>query len=135
MKEQHKAFADYYIETQNGADSYRRAYPNCKSDGTARTNANKLLTRTDVQAYVKERLASKEAERIATQDEILEFLTSVMRGEVLDQMGFETSVRDRKDAAVQLGKRHGMWVEKHEHSGELNVIKVTLPKGPDDDGD
>lgn len=121
MREQHKAFADYYIETQNGAESYRRAYPSCKSEGTARANASRLLTNADIQAYIQERMASKEKERIADQDEILEFLTKVMRGEVNDQLGLETSVRDRKDAAVQLGKRHGMWIERMEHSGNIGV--------------
>lgn len=121
MKEQHKAFADYYIETQNGAESYKRAYPTCKTDGTARTNANNLLTRTDIQAYIKERMASKEAMRIASQDEILEFLTSVMRGEVKDQLGLETPVKERNNAAVQLGKRYGLWLDKLEHSGEVGV--------------
>lgn len=121
MKESHKAFADYYIETQNGSESYKKAYPKCKSDATARTNASNLLTRTDIQGYIQERMATKETARIASQDEVLEFLTSVMRGEVLDQLGFETSVRDRKDAAVQLGKRHGLWVDKMEHSGNVGV--------------
>lgn len=138
MKEQHKAFADYYIETQNGAESYRRAYPNCKSDGSARTEASKLLTKPDVQTYIRERMASKENERIASQDEVLEFLTQVMRGEVKDQLGLETSVKDRKDAAIQLGKRHGIWIEKQQvdmqgevtHSHEYHV-EQTITADPE----
>jgi phage terminase small subunit len=66
-------------------------------------------------------MAAKEKIRIADQDEILDFLTKVMRGEVMDQMGFETSVRDRKDAAIQLGKRYAMWIDNQKLSGEVGV--------------
>lgn len=121
MNEKHKAFADYYIENQNGAESYKMAYPSCKKDATARTNASKLLTNPNIQGYIKERMASKEATRIASQDEVLEFLTQVMRGEVKDQLGLETPVKERNNAAVQLGKRYGLWVEKLEHSGNIGV--------------
>jgi phage terminase small subunit len=134
MNEKHKAFADYYIETNNGADSYKRSYKSCKKDSTARANASKLLADTNIQAYIKERLASKEIERVASQDEVLEFLTQVMRGEVQDQLGLETSVKDRNSAAVQLGKRYGLWMDKIEHSGELNIV-VGLPDGIDHDND
>jgi phage terminase small subunit len=121
MNEKHKAFADYYIETQNGTDSYKRAYPNCKKDATARVNASKLLTNPNIQNYIKERLESKEAARIANQDEVLSFLTQVMRGEVKDQLGLETPVKERNKAAELLGKRYGIWVDKKELSGELGV--------------
>lgn len=130
MNDKHKAFADYYIESQNGAESYKRAYPSCKKDGTARTNASKLLTNPHIQAYIKERMQSKEAKRVADQDEILEFLTQVMRGEVKDQLGLETPVKDRNAAAVQLGKRYGMWIDKQQINVEAAVqIVDDVPKG------
>lgn len=121
MREQHKRFADFYIKDLNITHAYKQAYPNCKKDTTAATNGGKLLKNAEVQDYIKERMASKEKSRIADQDEILDFLTKVMRGEVLDQMGFETSVRDRKDAAIQLGKRHAMWIDNQKLSGEVGV--------------
>lgn len=121
MKESHKAFADYYIETTNGAESYKRAYPRCKNDSTARTNASKLLTNANIQEYIKERMDAKDKVRVASQDEVLEYLTQVMRGEVKDQLGFETSVRDRNNAAELLGKRYALWTEKKEISGNVGV--------------
>ncbi|MBP1906818.1 phage terminase small subunit [Paenibacillus turicensis] len=114
MNERHKAFADYYIETMNATESYKKAYPSCKKDSTARTNASKLLTNANIQDYIKERMESKEEERIASQDEVLAFLTSVMRGEVKDQLGLETPVKDRNKAAELLGKRYAMWTDKQE---------------------
>lgn len=122
MNEKHKAFADYYIETLNATESYKRAYPSCKKDATARTNASKLLTNTNVQDYIKERLASKENERIASQDEVLEFLTQVMRGEVLDQLGLETPVKERRSAAVDLGKRYGLFTDNLNLNAKLVVF-------------
>ncbi|MHA7967701.1 terminase small subunit [Paenibacillus sp. CAU 1782] len=118
MREQHKAFADYYIETQNATEAAKKAG---YSEKTAYSIGSRLLKKVEIDAYIKERMLSKEADRVANQDEILEFLTSVMRGEVQDQMGFETSVRDRKDAAVQLGKRYGMWEDRIKHSGDVGV--------------
>lgn len=121
MNEKQRAFADYYVETGNGSESYKRAYTSCKSDATARTNASKLLTNANVLNYIKERMAEKEAKRIASQDEVLSFLTAVMRGEVMDQLGFETPVKERNKAAELLGKRYVLWTEKVEHSGDVGV--------------
>lgn len=118
MNEKQRAFADYYIELDNATEAAKRAG---YSERTAHSLGSRLLKHVEVQNYIKERMASKEKSRIADQDEILDFLTKVMRGEVLDQMGFETSVRDRKDAAIQLGKRHAMWVDKLQHSGNVGV--------------
>ncbi|MCY9539220.1 terminase small subunit [Paenibacillus alvei] len=124
LNERHKAFADYYIENQNGTESYKKAYPNCKKDSTARVNASKLLTNPNIQKYIKERLAEKEAERVASQDEVLEFLTQVMRGEVKDQLGLETPVKERSKAAELLGKRYALWTDKQQIdvNGAVQII-------------
>ncbi|MCM3131887.1 terminase small subunit [Paenibacillus polysaccharolyticus] len=124
MKEQHKAFADYYIETMNGTESYKRAYPNCKKDATARVNASKLLANPNIQEYIKEILESKDAERIANQDEVLIYLTQVMRGEVKDQLGLETPVKERNKAAELLGKRYALWVDKQEINASVTPVFV-----------
>jgi phage terminase small subunit len=122
MKEQHKIFADTYIKTLNASESYRIAYPKCKSNGTARANGSKLLAKADIKSYIKERMESKDAERVADQDEILEFLTNVMRGNVKDQMGLETPVKERNRAAELLGKRHGLFVEKLDINEKIVVF-------------
>jgi phage terminase small subunit len=108
LNEKQKAFADYYIETLN---AYESAIKAGYSENYAKAQSYKLLEHVGIKAYIQERLASKEKERIASQDEVLEFLTSVMRGEVMDQMGFETPVKERRAAAVDLGKRYGLFTE------------------------
>lgn len=134
MKEQHKDFADYYIELNNATEAYRKAYPKCKSDKAAATNGSKLLVKTEVQDYIQERLSEKDAKKIASQDEVLETLTAIMRGEVSDQLGLETSVKDRSKAAELLGKRYGLFAEKIDLSANMVFSVKPAPQPGDDDG-
>ena len=121
MNEKQKAFADYYIEKLDGTESYLLAYPKCKNRDTARVNASKLLTNPNIKEYIKERLESKDRERIASQDEVLERLTDIMRGNVKDQLGLETPVKEMVKAAELLGKRYKIFTDKVEHSGDIGV--------------
>ena len=68
-------------------------------------------------------MKEKESELIATQDEILKYLTSVMRGEstasvIIEEEGIHReydkhpSEKERLQAAELLGKRYGLYVEK-----------------------
>lgn len=102
LKPRQKAFADYYIETGNAEESavkagYSKAY--------ARGNAHKLVANSCIASYIAERVKPTEEKRIATGDEIMQFFTSVMRGEVLDAFDLPPSLADRKDAAKELAKR------------------------------
>lgn len=128
LKEKHKIFADKYIETLNITESAKFAG---FKESTAAQQGSRLFNNVEIQNYIKERMASKEPERIASQDEVLEYLTKVMRGEVNDQLGFEAPVKDRNKAAELLGKRHGLFTDKIEHSGEVNLITVKPPKFED----
>lgn len=44
-------------------------------------------------------------ESVATASEVMEFFTSVMRGEVKDQFGLEATLSDRTKAAQELARR------------------------------
>ena len=63
-----------------------------------------LLRRDDVRAEILAQMAKREEETIAKPTEILNFYTSVMRGEVLDQFGIEASLDTRIKAANELAK-------------------------------
>lgn len=122
-----KAFADYYIETGNATESARRAG---YSEKYLNTNANKLLQNTSISLYLDERMKKIEDERIANGDEVLKYLTSVMRGEedeeviVVEGEGDgcssarkirkELNAKDRLRAAELLGKRHRLFTDKIE---------------------
>src|SRR5689334_23266047 len=115
-----KLFADYYIENPNGTEAYKRAYPTCKKDSVARANASRLLTKANVLQYIEQTMAKKAEKRIAQQDEILLYLSSVMRGKETEQTlrgigegaqtidDIEVSAKDRIKAAELLLKRFPM---------------------------
>lgn len=120
-----QAFCDYYIETGNATEAYKRAGYSVRSDNAAGVEGHKLLRNPKIKQYIAERMAEKEEERIASQDEVLEFLTKVMRGEVTEETPIimkdkwvmtdkEPSIRERVKAAEQLGKRYALWTDKQE---------------------
>ena len=57
------------------------------------------------QNYIADRMAELDEEKVATANEVLEYLTSVMRGEVQDQFDLEPSLSDRTKAASELARR------------------------------
>ena len=127
-----KRFADEYIISGNATQSaikagYTKKYAN--------TNANKLLHNTTIKTYIDERLAKLDSEKIADQKEVMEYLTSVMRGEHTEQTlisrgaewgqektNIDVGAKDRIKAAELLGKRYSMWTDKVDMSGNVELI-------------
>jgi len=126
-------FADEYIISGNATQSaieagYSKKYAN--------TNASKLLHNTTIKSYIDERLKELEDKAIAKQDEVLKYLSSIMRGEQTEQIlrssgdfeqvidDIEVSAKDRIKAAELLGKRYGIWTEKVDINGGLGVVIV-----------
>ena len=105
MTDRQRAFARAYIETGSAAEAARRAGYNEKS---ARQIGGQLLTNVDVRAYIAAALERKEATQIASADEVLEFWTKVLRGQVRDQFNLEASLSDRLKAASELMKRYAV---------------------------
>lgn len=118
-----KRFADEYIISGN---AYQSAIKAGYSKNYSKGNVVKLLENVSVKAYIDERLAEIDNRKIADQQEVLEYLTSVMRGEVtepltvLDGDGYQRvidaapSVATRNKAAELLGKRYRIFTEKQE---------------------
>ena len=131
-----KSFADYYIELGNATEAYRKAGYAVKSDAAARANASRLLTNANVKSYIEQRMKELESEQIASQEEVLRFLTSVLRGEITEEVPLlvgegmqelsskDVSIKDRVKAAELLGKRYAMWTEKQQVEGSQQVIFV-----------
>lgn len=131
LTEKQKRFADYFIESGNAEEAARRA-----GYKTPRGNAHKLLQNTAIRAYMDKIMDSKDKERIASQDEVLEFLTAVMRGEVIEKipvlvgggmqelMDNKPAVQVRKSAAELLGKRYRLFTENVNVSGNMGVTIV-----------
>lgn len=143
MTEKQQKFADEYIVSLNATQAYKKAYSNIKNNEVAKAAGSRLLANVNVRSYIDERLEELKSERVADQQEVLEFLTSVMRGEVtepllvLDGEGYQKvieakpNVSTRKSAAVDLGKRYGLFVEKQELTS--NTVTQIVWDIPDED--
>lgn len=119
LTEMQKRFIDYYIETANATKA-------CEMAGYKGKNLNRLGSQnlSKLDKFIKIKLQEKENNRIASQDEVLEYLTKVMRGELKDQFGLDASLQDRTKCAELLGKRYGTFVDKKEFSGGYSVELV-----------
>ena len=117
LTEKQKRFIDYYIETANATESAKRAGYSSK---TAKKIGAENLTKLN--NFIQERLQQLENNRIASQEEVLQYLTKVMRGEEKDQFGLDASLQDRTKCAELLGKRYGTFKEKVEVAGNIPVV-------------
>lgn len=113
-----KRFADEYLIDCNATKAAIRAGYSPK---TANEQGAKLLDNQKVAAYIEEQIERIHNEKIADTEEIMEYLTSVMRGEQTEQVlmfvgkgmqeviEIQTSAKDRIRCAELLGKRYGIF--------------------------
>lgn len=116
-----KRFADEYIISANAtAAAIKAGY----SKKTARSIGQENLTKPDIKAYIDERLEKLDSEKIADQKEVLQYLSSVMRGEQQEKtlisigelrqeiVDIDVGAKDRIKAAELLGKRYRLFTDK-----------------------
>lgn len=114
LRGKQRKFADNYIKSGNATEAYVNAGYKVRSNKTARANASRLLTNANVKAYIQKRVKQLESAKLATVQETLEYLTSVMRGEQTETVvtakglyrNVEVSAKDRITAAKELLKRY-----------------------------
>lgn len=118
MNARQKKFCDEYLIDCNATQAAIRAGYSPK---TAKSIGNENLTKPDLKAYIDEQLEFLHSKRTADAQEVLEYLTSVMRGEHTEQTlqlvgdGVQTitdidvSAKERLKAAELIGKRYGMF--------------------------
>ncbi|MGL5651235.1 MAG: terminase small subunit [Paraclostridium sp.] len=137
LNDRQKAFADYYIESLNAEQSAIRAG---YSERYARGNAHKLVANGCIKSYIEERMKEIESDRIAKAEEVLAFLSSSLRGDVLEEVVAaesdgvggvkpvivkkQLSAKDRIKAAELLGKRYALFTEKVDLDGNLEVTII-----------
>lgn len=105
LNERQKAFADYYIQTGNATEAAIKAG---YSEKTAYSIGNENLKKPEISVYISERMAEQGEKRVADANEVIEFYTAVMRGEVKDQFGLDASLSDRLKAGDALMKRYAV---------------------------
>ncbi|MGX0238314.1 terminase small subunit [Staphylococcus hominis] len=129
-----KQFADEYIRTGN---AYQSAINVGYSEKYAKARSHKMLENVGINQYIDDNLEIIQKESIAEADEIMRYLTRVLRAEekeeILVYVGdgmqeiqtIRPSAKDRIKAAELLGKRYRMWTDKQE-------VEITTPIFIDD---
>ena len=139
MTPKQQRFCDEYLIDLNGTQAAIRAGYSAK---TANEQASRMLAKANIKEYIDQRMAEKEKSLIADQDEVLKYLTAVLRGEsesevvVVESVGdFMSEARtmkknpdekERLKAAELLGKRYSLFKE----NVKLDVTPVVI--GGDD---
>ena len=132
-----KSFAEYYIETGNATEAAIKAGYSKK---TAKEVGYENLTKPHIKSYVDEKMKELEDKRIAKADEVLKYLTRVIRGEETEQVvvtenigdfmsearviNKELSAKDRIKAAELLGKRYALFTEKVDLKADVGVTII-----------
>lgn len=125
MTEKQKRFADFYIKFGNATEAAKKAGYSVK---TAYSLGSENLSKPEIKAYIDSRIAKADKKRIASADEVLEFLTKAMQGKFKEECvavegeGYGCSKakivkkaitpKDRLKAAELLGKRFRLFVDE-----------------------
>ena len=135
MTAKQKRFCDeYLIDTNATQAAIRAGY----SEKTAKQVGSRLLTYVDVKTYIEEHAAAIQSKAVADAEEVMRYLTSVVRGEseseivVVEATGDGTSAarnikkkpdeKDQLKAAELLGKRYGLFSDKVNISGAVPIM-------------
>ena len=136
MTDKQRKFAEEYLIDCNATQAAIRAGYNEK---TAYSQGQRMLKNVEVKSYIEKRLEQISNEKTADAQEVMEYLTSVLRGEshsticVTEGTGEGCTKarllekppdeRERLKAAELLGKRFGLYTDKIDVS---NVVPVVI---------
>lgn len=124
LTDKERIFVIEYLLDSNGSRAVLKAGYKSKAPGTY---ASALLDKPKIQREISRQLEERESRKVAKPTEILQFYTSVMRGEVLDQFGIEASLDTRIKAANELAKQQIEIPMKLEQKNITNNIgSITL---------
>ena len=146
MTGKQKRFCDEYLIDCNATRAYKAVYKNIKNDSVARKAGSRLLTVVDVKKYIDARMEELHNEKTADAQEVIEYLSAVLRGESTAQeivvvgtgdgcseaKTVETapSEKERLKAAELLGKRYGLYTDKIEQTVDAE-LNITVDYGED----
>ena len=118
MTDKQKLFVSFYLS--NGLNATQAAVQAGYSERTARQIGARLLSNVDVKNAITEKLQEVDSKAICQMEEVLKFLSAVVRGEVVESIpaqigtgkGFfhaellnkPPSVKDRISAAILLSR-------------------------------
>lgn len=131
MNARQKRFCDEYLIDCNATQAAIRAGYSIK---TANEQGARLLANVSIKAYIDEQLEKIHNEKTADAQEVLEYLTSVMRGEHTEQVlkligegvqtitNIDVSAKERLKAAELIGKRYGIFKDNLDVGGSIPVV-------------
>lgn len=126
-----KKFCDEYLISGNATDAAIKAGYSPK---TAKSIGQRLLTFVDLKQYIDTELEKLHSSKIADAQEVLEYLTAVMRGEHTEQVlklvgdgiqvveNIEVPAKERLKAAELIGKRYALFSDKMDLGGVVPVV-------------
>jgi phage terminase small subunit len=146
LTDKQKIFCDEYIISLNATQAAIKAG---YAEKTAYAIGAENLKKPKIQSYISERMKQKESSLIATQDEVLQYLTSVLRGESqttdivlvgigdgwqeVQEVEKKPSEKDRLKAAELLGKRYGLYTDKVSADVDMSLdISIDYGDGDED---
>lgn len=115
LNERQLAFCEHYIECGNATEAAIKAG---YSEKTARSTGSENLTKPGISEYIEKRLAEQRAKRIASADEVMQFFTAVMRGEVKDAFDLDPALDTRIAAGKEIMKRYNVAADRNRTSEE-----------------
>lgn len=146
LTEKQRRFVDYYVETGNKTEAAKKAG---YSEKTAASIGDENLRKPAIKAAIDARLRELEGKRIAKADEVMQFLTSTLRGEVKEErvvvegtgegrsdariITVQVSARDRLEAAKSLLKRYPMQLDAKEQELRLQKLEAEIRAATDGD--
>ena len=95
-------FIDEYIAHGNKRQAVINAGFKCKAPNGM---ASQLLKKSAIADEISWRMTQHHEYQIATREEIMEFFTQMMKGEILDQFDMPTTNSDKIKAGIELAKR------------------------------
>lgn len=147
ITERQKRFVDEYLKHPNAEEAAVKAG---YSRNYARGKAYKMLANVGVQEYMSERIAKIDKEKIATQEELMQYWSSVIRGQsrskevMMKGIGngltepitveVEPAEKDKLKAAEYLAKCYGMFTTnvKSEVDQDVN-LNISIDYGDENE--
>lgn len=119
LNQRQARFVQEYMKTNNITQSAIKAGYSPK---TAHVQGCNLLKNIKIVNYIDAINERLESEKIADIQEVMEYLTSVMRGEKKDQFDIDASLSDRTRAAGELAKRLDVRAKSIQVECAVNII-------------
>jgi phage terminase small subunit len=133
LNDMQRRFVDEYLIDLNATQAAKRAG---YKESSAYSQGQRLLKHDEIKSLIREKMAKREEDTIASADEVMRYLTAVIRGQsrshvlARNDLGAEYILekppdeKERLKAAELMGKRHQLFTDKVKVGGNVPVMIV-----------